>query len=429
MKNDKSRRLMEESRKWIPGGVNSPVRAYSAVGGEPPVIASGEGAIIEDVDGNRFIDMVSSWGPLILGHCNPAVIQAVSNAMKKGTSFGAPTEQEALLARRIVETIPSLEKVRLVNSGTEAAMSAIRLARGYTGRDGIIKFNGCYHGHSDFFLIKAGSGAMTLGAPSSPGVTKGAAKDTLCAEFNNLESVAKIFAEKPDSIAALIVEPIAGNMGCIPPVDGFLQGLKVLCEKHGALLIFDEVITGFRVAQGGAQELYNIDPDLSIFGKIIGHGLPVGAYGGKAKFMDQVAPDGPVYQAGTLSGNPLAVAAGLAALNELSKDNVYAHLEKMGAYLEEGLRSNIKALGVDLFMTRVGSMSCLFFTEGPVIDHESAAASDIKRFGKYFTEMLKQGVYLAPSQFETAFLNIAHTEEMADKIIDANKNALKAVYQ
>jgi len=417
---------MEEAAKWIPGGVNSPVRAFSAVGGNPPVIRKGSGALIEDVDGNTYIDLVSSWGPLILGHCHPAIINALRETLDLGTSFGAPTENEATLAKLIVDLVPSVEKVRLVNSGTEAAMSAVRLARGYTKRDKIIKFSGCYHGHSDFFLIQAGSGAMTLGTPSSPGVTEGAARDTLCARFNDVDSVKALFSENRDRIAAVIVEPIAGNMGCIPPNPGFLAELKALCSSEGALLIFDEVITGFRVALGGAQALYHVLPDLSIFGKVIGGGLPVGAYGGPAEIMNHIAPDGPVYQAGTLSGNPLAVAAGLAALTELKESNPYPKLEALGARLEQGIRANAESLGLNLWCTRVGSMSCLFFNPGPITDYESAAQSDTKRFARYFSEMMAQGIYLAPSQFETAFLSAAHTEEMVEKIIAANKKALEA---
>ncbi|MFH2000599.1 MAG: glutamate-1-semialdehyde 2,1-aminomutase [Planctomycetota bacterium] len=429
MKNKKSKMVMEEAVNWIPGGVNSPVRAFPAVGGNPPVIHRGDGAIIEDIDGNRFIDLVGSWGPLILGHRPPAVIEALHEVLDRGTSFGAPTENEVALARLIADMVPSIEKVRLVNSGTEAAMSAVRLARGYTKRDKFIKFSGCYHGHSDCFLIQAGSGAMTLGTPSSPGVTQGAARDTLCARYNDLDSVKALFNENPDQAAAVIVEPIAGNMGLIPPAPGFLGGLKKLCSQEGALLIFDEVITGFRVAAGGAQALYNVLPDLSIFGKVIGGGLPVGAYGGSAKIMDHIAPVGPVYQAGTLSGNPLAVAAGLAALTVLLETDPYPRLEALGARLEQGIRTNAKALGLKLFCTRVGSMSCLFFNEGPITDYESAARSDTKRFARYFSAMMEQGIYLAPSQFETAFLSTAHTGEMVDKIIAANRKALEAAFE
>ncbi len=412
----------------MPGGVNSPVRAYNAVGGVPPVISRGRGAMIEDIDGNEYIDMVCSWGPLILGHCHPVIIEALQEALGNGTSFGAPTENETKLARLIAESAPSVESVRLVNSGTEACMSAARLARGYTKRDGIIKFNGCYHGHGDSFLIKAGSGAMTLGAPSSPGVTRGAAKDTLLAEYNNIASVEQVFEKNPDTVAALIVEPVAGNMGCIPPEPGFLEGLKELCAKNRALLIFDEVITGFRLGLGGAQELYGISPDLTTFGKIIGHGLPVGAYGGPDEIMRRLSPEGPVYQAGTLSGNPLAVAAGLAALKVLKEENPYPRLEALAERLNKGIRANIDDLGLDLCLNSAGSMSCLFFNSGPVTNMEHASSSDTKRFARYFAEMLARGVYLAPSAFETAFLSTAHTEEMVDKIVEANRGALEAAF-
>jgi glutamate-1-semialdehyde 2,1-aminomutase len=424
MKRDRSKVIMEEARQWMPGGVNSPVRAYTSVGGEPPVILKGAGAVLTDADGNTFIDLVSSWGPLILGHCHPAVIRAIEEAAGRGTSFGAPTENEARLARRMVEQIPSLEKVRLVNSGTEAAMSAVRLARGFTGRDGLIKFIGCYHGHGDAFLIQAGSGAMTLGVPSSPGVTKGAARDTLCAVFNDLDSVEDLFKARPDDVAALIVEPIAGNMGCIPPEPGFLEGLRELCTRFGALLIFDEVITGFRVGPGGAQKLYGLDPDLTILGKIIGGGLPVGAYGGKAEIMRCMAPEGPVYQAGTLSGNPLAVAAGLAALDVLIEEDPYPRLESLAARLEKGIQANIDALAIPMTWHRVGTMMCLFFHEGPVKDFEGASGSDTERFARYFHGMLERGFYLPPSQFETFFLSTAHTPEMIDLIVEANRETL-----
>ncbi|MHC4944349.1 MAG: glutamate-1-semialdehyde 2,1-aminomutase [Planctomycetota bacterium] len=428
MKRDKSRKVMEQAARWIPGGVNSPVRAFGSVGGNPPVIQSGKGAILTDIDGNEYIDLVGSWGPLILGHGHPAVIEAVRDALDRGTSFGAPTEMEAELARLIVEIVPSVDRVRLVNSGTEAAMSAVRLARGCTRRDGIIKFSGCYHGHSDSFLIQAGSGAMTLGVPSSPGVTEGAARDTYLARYNDLDSVNRIFKENPERVATVIVEPVAGNMGCIPPAPGFLEGLRSTCDREGSLLIFDEVITGFRVALGGAQDRYNVTPDLSVFGKIIGGGLPVGAYGGSEQIMSHIAPEGPVYQAGTLSGNPLAVAAGFAALNVLKEEDPYNRLEAMGACLEEGFRTNLERLGLELFCTRVGSMSCLFFDNGPVKDFLSALESDTIRFANYFRSMLEQGIYIAPSQFETAFLSTAHTDEMVDRIVEANFNALEKAY-
>ena len=423
---EKSKTLMEEARRWMPGGVNSPVRAFTAVGGTPPVIVSAEGAFLRDADGNEYLDLVGSWGPLILGHGHPAVKEAVRNALERGTSFGAPTEGEALLARRLVEAVPSLERVRLVNSGTEAAMSAVRLARGYTGRDGIVKFEGCYHGHGDCFLIQAGSGALTLGAPSSPGVTRGAAKDTFLARYNDLGSVKALFQEHPGRVAAVIVEPVAGNMGCIPPEAGFLEGLRSLCTEEGALLVFDEVITGFRVAPGGAQARFGVTPDLTVLGKIIGGGLPVGAYGGRAEIMARLAPEGPVYQAGTLSGNPLAVAAGLAAVEALSAEPPYDRLEALGARLEAGLRKHMEAAPFPLAFNRVGSMATLFFGEDPVRDLASASACDTQRFARYFHEMLDRGIYLPPSPFETFFLSAAHTKEMVDRVVEAAGGALQA---
>ena len=382
-----------------------------------------------DVDGNEFIDYVGSWGPMILGHAHPRVLEAVSRAAASGTSFGAPTELEVRMAELICRMISSIQVVRMVNSGTEATMSAVRLARAVTHREKIIKFEGCYHGHADGFLIKAGSGAMTLSVPDSPGVPSAVAAGTLTAQFNNLESVKSLVSSNPGAIAALIVEPVVGNMGCVPPLPGFLEGLRSLCTREGILLIFDEVMTGFRVAAGGAQELYGITPDLTTLGKIIGGGLPVGAYGGRREIMDQIAPAGPVSQAGTLSGNPLAMAAGFETLNLLAEDKqFYQHLEQKSKRLAEGEQANIKSLGFPLTQNRVGSMSTLFFTGTRVTDYQSALTADTKRFGTYFREMLQRGIYLAPSQFEAGFVSIAHSEEDIDRTIEANKQALEAVF-
>lgn len=423
----RSNNLFEEAKKYIPGGVNSPVRAFKAVGGNPPFMERGVGSKIFDVDGNEYIDFVCSWGPLILGHCYPEIIAAVSDAMKKGTSFGAPTELEVELAKAIVNAVPSMDMVRLVNSGTEAAMSAIRLARGYTGRDKILKFEGCYHGHADALLVKAGSGAATLGVPDSPGVTEGLARDTLTLPYNDLEKVQALFKEDGESIACVILEPIAGNMGIIPPVQGFLEGIREVTSSYDALLIFDEVITGFRVSYGGAQELYGINPDLTCLGKIIGGGFPVGAFGGKKEIMEKMAPVGPIYQAGTLSGNPLAVTAGLKMLEVLGREGFYEGLEQKASKLAEGLAKNVEDAGIPVFMTRVGSMLCSFFTDGEVLDFGSAAKSDTARFGKYFSEMLKNGIYLAPSQFEAGFVSAAHSDEDIEKTIEAHGKALRGL--
>ncbi|MFC1556395.1 glutamate-1-semialdehyde 2,1-aminomutase [candidate division KSB1 bacterium] len=413
-----------EAQKYLVGGVNSPVRAFRSVGGDPLFIKAANGSKIVDADDNKYIDYVGSWGPMILGHAHPRVIANISAIAQNGTSFGAPTELETKLANLIVDIVPSIEKVRMVNSGTEATMSAVRLARGSTGRDKIIKFDGCYHGHGDSFLIKAGSGALTLGIPGNPGVTEGTAKDTLVAQYNDLGSVEAIFRANKDTIAAVIVEPVAGNAGVIPPKDGFLQGLRDLCDTSGALLIFDEVMTGFRVALGGAQELYDVTPDLTTLGKIIGGGLPVGAYGGKADIMSKVAPEGDVYQAGTLSGNPLAMTAGLSTLAILQKGDPYAHLEKMGALLENGIRKCSETHGVPFQFNRVGSMMSLFFTETPVTDLDSAMQGDTVLFGKYFHAMLGEGIYLAPSAFEAWFISMAHTDMDIKKTIDAHHSAM-----
>lgn len=427
MKTDKSGRLFNEAKKYIPGGVNSPVRAFRSVLMDPLFIASGKGSKLYDADGNEFIDYVSSWGPLILGHANPEIIAAVESALTRGTSYGAPTELEVEMAKAVVAAVPSIEEVRMVSSGTEAVMSAIRLARGYTGRSKIVKFEGCYHGHSDSMLVKAGSGVTTLGLPDSPGVTEGAAKDTLNLPYNDLPAVEQAMAEEGKRIAAVIVEPVAGNMGVVPPLPGFLEGLRKLTAEHGSLLIFDEVITGFRVSYGGAQELYGIMPDLTCLGKIIGGGFPVGAFGGRREIMEYLAPSGPVYQAGTLSGNPVAMAAGLANLKILSEKSVYQKLEKSSARLSEGLRAAAEAADVDFYATRVGSMSCLFFTKETVFDYQTAKTSDTAKYARYFAEMLDRGIYLAPSQFEAAFVSLAHTEEDIDKTVTAAEEAFRSV--
>ncbi len=422
-----SRRFFEQANKVIPGGVNSPVRACKSVGADPVFINSGTGPFLIDVDGREYIDYVASWGPLILGHAHPEVIAAVQAAAENGTSFGAPTWQEVELAQLICEMIPSVEMVRLVNSGTEATMSAVRLARGYTGRKKIVKFDGCYHGHADSFLVKAGSGVATLGIPGSPGVPEEIVAHTISLPYNDLEAVEKTFAQAGDDIAAIIVEPVAGNMGVVPPKEGFLEGLREITLEHGALLIFDEVITGFRVGPSGAQGLYGVMPDLTCLGKIIGGGLPVGAYGGRAEIMKHIAPEGPVYQAGTLSGNPIAVAAGLATLKILSRPGVYERLEELSSRLAQGLAQAAQEAGAKVTFNRVGSMMTCFFREGEVIDFASAAASDTERYGQFWREMLARGVYLAPSQFEAAFVSLAHTEEEIDHTIEAAREAFAAV--
>ena len=423
----RSKELFEQAKQFIPGGVNSPVRAFKSVGGTPVFMAKGEGAYMTDVDGNTYIDYVGSWGPFILGSMHPKVTAALENTLTKiGTSFGTPIELEIEIAELLTRIVPSIEMVRMVNSGTEATMSAVRLARGYTGRDKIIKFEGCYHGHGDSFLIKAGSGALTLGTPDSPGVTKGTANDTLNAKYNDLESVKTLVNENKDNVAAVIIEPVAGNTGVIPANKEFLQGLRDYCTQEGIVLIFDEVMCGFRVALGGAQELYGIIPDLTTMGKIIGGGLPVGAFGGKREIMEKIAPLGDVYQAGTLSGNPLAITAGLATLQILKDDNPYPELERKAAILEEGFRDNMQKLGLNYTQNRVGSMACLFFTEKPVENHDDAVASDLQKYSRYFQSMLDQGVYLAPSQFEAMFTSTAHSDEDLEKTIRANYVALQA---
>ena len=429
MKKAKSKEIFEEAKKYIPGGVNSPVRAFKAVGGDPVFIKSAKGAILKDEDGNEYIDTINSWGPMILGHANPAVEEAVKFAAASSLSFGAPTEMEVQIAKLIVSMVPSVEKVRMVNSGTEATMSAIRVARGYTGRDKIVKFEGCYHGHGDSFLIAAGSGAVTMGSPDSPGVTEGTAKDTLLAIFNDLDSVEKLLEANKGEVAAIIVEPVAGNMGCVLPEPDFLPGLRDLCDSHEVVLIFDEVMTGFRLSRGGAQELYGVLPDLTTLGKVIGGGMPVGAYGGKEEIMDFVSPAGPVYQAGTLSGNPVAMNAGYTLLNHLNQNaQIYEYLEEITTYLVEGIQHNLEKIGRPYTINHVGSMFSLFFTEGAVTNFESAKKSDLQLFGKYFNYMLEDGIYLAPSQFESLFISTAITKSLADKIINANLDSLNKLF-
>ena len=418
--------LFTEAQKFIPGGVNSPVRAFKSVGHNPVFIEQASGSKIYDVDGNEYIDYVGSWGPMILGHQYPAVVQALKAYLDKGTSYGAPTELETVMAEMIIDALPAMEMVRMVNSGTEATMSAIRLARGYTGRDKIVKFEGCYHGHADSLLIKAGSGALTLGVPTSPGVPENIAGNTITAQLNDLSTLKKIFELEGNDIAAVIVEPVAGNMGVIPPQPGYLEGLRELTREYGALLIFDEVMTGFRVAYGGAQVRFNIEPDLSCLGKIIGGGLPVGAYGGKREIMQKIAPAGPIYQAGTLSGNPLAMTAGITTLEALKKPGVYEELETKSANLAEGMADAAERAGVKVSSNRVGSMVCTFFTPEKVTNYASACSSDTGKFGVFFKSMLDQGVYLAPSQFEAAFVSLAHSDEDIARTVEAAYNAFKA---
>ncbi len=427
MKITRSIKLFEEAQQLIPGGVNSPVRAFRSVGGQPRFIERAKGARLYDVDGNAYIDYVLSWGPMILGHASPAVIGAIKKAAGRGTSYGAPTELEVQLARDIRAAVPSMEKIRLVSSGTEAVMSAIRVARGFTKRDGILKFEGCYHGHSDYLLAKAGSGMMTLGIPDSLGVPADFAKHTFTAPYNDLHSVQQILRDKGEQIACIIVEPIAGNMGVVPPAPDFLPALRQLTLANDSLLIFDEVISGFRVHYGGAQALYGITPDLTVLGKIIGGGLPVGAYGGRKEIMDLIAPAGPVYQAGTLSGNPLAVTAGLATLKQLRAKNVYKKLEERSAALAEGIGKEAKRASIPLVQHRVGSMMTSFFASEPVVDWNSAKRSDTKRYGQFFHQMLQQGIYLAPSQFEAAFLSTAHSSADIERTIKAARVAFKAL--
>lgn len=429
LKKDQSRILFEKAKKLIPGGVNSPVRAFKAVGGDPLFIKSAKGAYLYDEDGNAFIDMINSWGPMILGHANKIIEQPVLNAIKSSLSFGTPAKGEVAIAELIVEMVPSIEKVRMVNSGTEATMSAVRLARGYTGKQKFIKFEGNYHGHGDSFLIAAGSGAVTMGTPDSPGVTPGTAQDTLLAPYNNLSAVEELVEKNKREIAAIILEPVAGNMGVVPPKEGFLEGLRKLCDNNGIVLIFDEVMTGFRVSKGGAQEKFNVNPDITTLGKIIGGGLPVGAYGGKKEIMDYVSPSGPIYQAGTLSGNPVAMEAGYAMLKYL-KDHpdIYQRLEQMTDMIATGFRKNLQEIGKSYTINRVGSMISLFFTENEVVDFDSAKSSNTDLFGKYFNQMLENGIFIAPSQFESVFVSNAIDASIAEKIIEANRISLKAIH-
>ena len=419
MHDEKSRSLYARARNVIPGGVNSPVRACRSVGVDPLFAAAGDGCHIISADGDRFIDMVSSWGPLILGHTHPEVMDAIRETMSDGTTFGASTELEVRFAEALVEAVPTVDKVRAVSSGTEATMSALRLARGFTGRDKIVKCDGGYHGHADFLLVAAGSGAATLGIPGSAGVASGNAADTLLVPYNDPDAVRALFANHPDQIAAVIIEPVAGNMGVVPPQPGYLQAVREITLEHGALLVFDEVITGFRVAYGGAQSHYEVGPDLTCLGKIIGGGLPAAAFGGRADIMDHLAPDGEVYQAGTLSGNPLAMAAGLATLEVLRRPNTYERLEQLGAMLGDGLLAAAQTAGVPACLNRVGSAMTLFFCEGPVTDYESARKADTDRFGRWFAGMREQGIWLAPSQFEAMFVSLAHSESEINDILSA----------
>ena len=426
--NRRSKTLFEKAKQFIPGGVNSPVRAFRAVGGNPLFIQKAKGPYLYDEDGNEFIELINSWGPMILGHAHPGVEEAVREALACSPSFGAPTAREVEMAELICSMIPSVEKVRMVNSGTEATMSAIRVARGFTGREKIIKMEGCYHGHGDSFLIAAGSGVMTFGSPDSPGVTRGTAQDTLTAPFNDLSAVSKLIESNPGNIAAVILEPVAGNMGCVPPESGYLAGLREMCSQNGILLIFDEVMTGFRLAPGGAQELYNIVPDLTTLGKIIGGGLPVGAYGGRREIMDCVSPAGPIYQAGTLSGNPMAMAAGIAILKELKTNSViYDELNNVSQYITSGLSTQLQERGLPFSINQVGSMFTLFFTDSIVRDYATAKTADTALFGKYFNAMLQRGVYMAPSQFEALFVSYAVTKAVADRILEASESALDEI--
>lgn len=427
MKRAQSESLFQEAQKYIPGGVNSPVRAFKAVGGNPLFIAKAKGPRITDVDGNEFIDYVSSWGPMIFGHAHPRIVDAVSKQAQLGTSFGAPTELETELAKKVVDAVPSIESVRLVSSGTEATLSALRLARGFTGRDKIVKFEGCYHGHGDSLLVKAGSGVLSLGLPDCPGIVADLAKNTLNVPYNDTKAVEELFSKMGKEIACLIVEPIGGNMGVVPPQPGFLELLRKVTAASGTVLIFDEVITGFRVSYGGAQKLYGVTPDLTCLGKIIGGGLPVGAYGGKKEIMDHIAPVGAVYQAGTLSGNPLAVTAGIEMLNLLSQPGVYEDLEAKSEKLCNGFKENVKKLGITATFTRVGSIFSMFFTDQEIISFDSVKTSDVEFFKSYFNAMLEEGIYIAPSQFEAGFMSAVHSNDDIDQTIEAQFRALKKV--
>ena len=417
--------LFSVAERWIPGGVNSPVRAFRAVGGAPVFIQSGDGAYVTDEQGNRYIDYVAAYGPAIVGHANPEVVAAVQDAVAKGFGFGSPTVGETELARTICSLVPSVERVRLVNSGTEAAMTAIRLARGFTGRDKIVKFEGCYHGHVDSLLVKAGSGALTLGTPTSPGVPAAVVEDTLTLDYNQLEQVEAIFSEHGDAIAAVIVEPVAGNMNCVPPLPGFLEGLRDLCDQNQSLLIFDEVMTGFRVALGGAQTLFDVKPDLTTLGKVIGGGMPVGAFGGRADVMEHISPTGPVYQAGTLSGNPIAVAAGIATLKLVAEPGFYERLSTTAERLTRGLEELGRSKGIPISTNQVGGMFGVFFTQEPEVrSFEHVMGCDVERFNKYFHAMLERGIYMAPSAFEAAFVSSAHGEDEVDATLNAAEEAL-----
>lgn len=427
MKIGNSEKLFEQAQKVLPGGVNSPVRAFKAVGGTPLFISRAEGPYLFDVDGNRYVDYVCSWGPMILGHADPQVMKVVQNAIKNSTSYGAPTEVEVELANRVVEAVPSIEMVRFVNSGTEATMSALRLARAYTKRDKIIKFEGCYHGHADMLLVQAGSGVTTLGLPDSPGVPRSAVEDTLLAQYNNLDSVKQLFETYLDEIAAIIVEPVAGNMGVVPPQSGFLEGLREITKAYNSLLVFDEIITGFRVAYGGAQSLFDVLPDLTCLGKIVGGGFPVGAYGGRKEIMELVAPSGHVYQAGTLSGNPVAMTAGLEILKVLKKTETYNRLDSLANQLASGIKEAAESTGVPVFQARVGSMLSLFFTGQEVLDLKSAKTSDAERYRRFFHSMLTLGYYFAPSQFEAIFVSLAHDEQIIANSISAISEAFNTL--
>ncbi len=423
-----SQQLYEEAHEVMPGGVSSPARAYSKVHGPPPFIEKAEGPYMIDADGNEYIDLVLTWGPAILGHAQEQIVEAAQEAVAKGSSFGAPTEQETEMAEMMIDRVSGLDLVRLVNSGTEACMSAIRVARGYTGRDKIIKFDGCYHGHSDSFLIAAGSGALTLGEPNSPGVPEGTARETLVADYNDVESVERLLDEYEGEVAGVILEPICGNTGCIAPEDGFLQDLRELCTDRDVVLILDEVMTGFRVARGGAAEIYDVTPDLYCFGKVAGGGFPLAAYGGREEIMREVAPDGPIYQAGTLSGNPVAVAAGIATLEQL-EPSVYDELERIGQRLEDGIDEIAETHGYPISQRRVASMFSIFFRENPPSDHEQAKEADLEQFQTFFQHMLESGVYMAPSPYEAGFLATAHTDDIIDQVLNRAEDAFAAVFE
>lgn len=428
MQTTQSKALFEKAKQYTPGGVNSPVRAFRAVGGSPLFIKSAKGPYIYDEDGNEYLEMINSWGPMILGHAHELIEKAVADAIQNSFSFGAPTRKEVEIAELIVSMVPSVEKVRMVNSGTEATMSAIRVARGYTGRDKIVKFEGCYHGHGDSFLIAAGSGAITMGVPDSPGVTKGVANDTLTAPFNDLAALEQLVQANQGQIAALILEPVVGNMGCVLPQEGYLEAIRTICTKEGIVLIFDEVMTGFRLARGGAQARFGIMPDMTTLGKIIGGGMPVGAYGGKREIMDCVSPIGPVYQAGTLSGNPIAMSAGLAMLHYLdTHPEVYTRLDEVGHTITAGFKNSLQKSGLNYTINQIGSMFTLFMTDEPVTNFEAAKKSDLALFGRYFQAMLKRGIYLAPSQFESLFFSYSLQDEHIEQFISCNEEALREV--